>query len=91
MNIFMICCGDQSRTQAMHQSSRGEHGNTVHEVLSDYGSNGLRVMRFVPEANQIEIQTWNPLTGNLTQKTSIMSDARQHQFVLPYTMTVARK
>lgn len=88
-NIFMICCGDQSRTQAMHQSSRGEHDNTVHEVLSDYGSNGLRVMRFVPEANQIEIRTWNPLTGSLTQKTSIVSDARQHQFVLPYTMTSA--
>ncbi len=88
-NIFMICCGDQSRTQAMHQSSRGEHGNTVHEVLSDYGSNGLRVMRFVPEANQIEIRTWNPLTGSLTQKTSIVSDARQHHFILPYTMTAA--
>ena len=85
-NVFMICCGDQSRTQAMHQSSRGEHGNTVHEVLSDYGSNGLRVMRFVPDANRIEVRTWNPLTGKLTQKTSIVPDARQHQFDLPYTM-----
>ena len=48
-NLFLICCGDQSRTQAMHQVSVGDHGNTVHEVLSDYGANGLRLMRFCPE------------------------------------------
>ena len=90
-NLFMICCGDQSRTQAMHQSTCGDHGNTVHELLSDYGVNGLRVMRFVPEANRIEIRTWNPLTGNLTRKTSIVPDVRQHQFELPYTMTFAEK
>lgn len=34
-NVLMICCGDQSRTQAMRRSSRGDHGNTVHESLSD--------------------------------------------------------
>ncbi len=30
-NVFMICCGDQSRTQALHQSSRGDrqHGPRV--------------------------------------------------------------
>lgn len=90
-NVFMICCGDQSRTQAMHQASRGDHGNTVHEVLSDYGKNGLRVMRFVPEANRIEIRTWNPLKGNLTQTTTIVRDGRLHQFELPYTMTTTEK
>jgi hypothetical protein len=86
-NVFMICCGDQSRTQAIHQSSRGEHGNMVHELLSDYGVNGLRVMRFLPQANRIEVRTWNPLTGKLTQATSIVKDAKQHQFDLPYNMT----
>ena len=86
-NVFMICCGDQSRTQAMRHSSRGDHGNTVHELLSDYGVNGLRVMRFVPKANQIEVRTWNPLTSQLTQGTTIVPDAAQHQFDLPYSMT----
>ncbi len=86
-NVFMICCGDQSRTQAKHQSSQGDHGNTVHEVLSDYGASGLRVMRFVPDANQIEVRTWNPLTGQLTQSTKIVPDGREHQFVLPFRMT----
>ena len=90
-NVFKICCGDQSRTQALHQSSRGDHGNTVHELLSDYGSNGLRVMRFLPQANRIEVRTWNPLSSKLTQETSIVPDARQHQFDLPYTMRIAEK
>ncbi len=75
----------------MHQSSRGEHENTVHEVLSDYGSNGLRLMRFLSEANRIEIRTWNALNQKLTQKTSIVPAAPQPQFELPYTMTVDAK
>lgn len=87
----MICCGDQSRTQALHQSSRGDHGNPVHELLSDYGANGLRVMRFVPGGNRIEVRTWNPLTSKLTRETSIVPDAARHQFELPYTMRVAEK
>lgn len=90
-NLFMVCCGDQSRTQAMHQTSLGDEGNTVHEVLSDYGKGGLRVMRFVPQSNRIEIRTWNPLTSQLTQTTKIVPDAREHQFQLPYRMTMPAK
>ena len=48
-------------------------------------------MRFVPAANRIEVRTWNPLTGQLTQKTSIVSEASQHQFELPYTMAVTKQ
>jgi hypothetical protein len=83
-NLFMICCGDQSRTQAMRQASRGDHGNTVHELLSDYGAGGLRVMRFVPDANRIEVRTWNPITNELNEGTKIVPDVAQHQFVLEY-------
>ena len=86
-NVFIVCCGDQSRTQAMHSSSQGVQGNTVHELLSDYGVSGLRVMRFVPKADRIEVRTWNPLTGKLTESTKIVPDAAQHQFDLPYAMT----
>lgn len=86
-NVFMICCGDQSRTQAMRQTSRGDHTNTAYELLSDYGVNGLRVMRFVPKTNRIEVRTWNPMKSELTKGTKIVPDAAQHQFDLPYTMT----
>jgi hypothetical protein len=90
-NLFMICCGDQSRTQALLQSSRGDHGNIVHEVLSDYGKNGLRVMRFVPRANRIEVRTWNPMKGELCKSTSIVAERSRHQFELTYRMTVAKR
>ncbi|MGB0578749.1 MAG: metallophosphoesterase [Limisphaerales bacterium] len=86
-NLFMVFCGDQSRTQAMRLKSSGQHGNTVHELLSDYGSNGLRIMRFVPAANQIEVRTWNPSKGALCESTSIVKDREQHQFTLNYDMS----
>ena len=86
-NLFMICCGDQSRTQALHQAVRGDHGNVVHEVLSDYGSNGMRIMRFIPGKNRIEVRTWNPLTKRLCLKTSIVAKAERHQFTLKYQMS----
>ncbi len=85
-NLFMICCGDQSRTQALRLSSTGDHGNTVHELLSDYGLNGLRVMRFVPAKSLIEVQTWDPVGGKLCEATSLIKDRDQHQFTLPYAM-----
>ena len=88
-NLFMVCCGDQSRTQAMRKSSVTEHGNIIHELLSDYGVNGLRVMRFVPTNNLIEVRTWDPIKGKLCETTKIVADLDQHQFTLKYTMQTA--
>lgn len=88
-NLRLICCGDQSRTQALRQSSRGEHGNMVHELLSDYGANGLRVMRFVPQTDEIEVRTWNPMTDEFCQESEIVPDAGQHQFTLSVQLDVS--
>lgn len=88
-NLFMICCGDQSRTQALYQSTRGDAGNVVHELLSDYGTSGLRVMRFVPHENRIEVRTWNPMNNSFCQSTVIVPDLEQHQFELSYEMSQA--
>ena len=90
-NLFMVCCGDQSRTQAMRQLVRGDQGNIVHEVLSDYGIHGMRIMRFVPEQDRIEVRTWNPVTGQLCVKTSIVGQRSQHQFELAYPMPAQQK
>ena len=90
-NLFLICCGDQSRTQALHQSVRGDHGNIVHEVLSDYGTNGMRIMRFIPRKNRIEVRTWNPVKNQLCLKTSIVGQAERHQFELEYVMSAKPK
>lgn len=86
-NLFLICCGDQSRTQAWRQTVRGDAGNVVHELLSDYGASGLRVMRFLPDKNRIEVRTWNPMTESFCQGTSIVPDVAQHQFDLEYEMS----
>jgi len=85
-NVFLICSGDQSRTQAYRNVAHGEHGNQVHELLSDYGIYGLRVMRFHPAEDQIEVRTWNPLKGQLCEGTKVVPDADQHQFTLTYEM-----
>lgn len=85
-NVFMICCGDQSRTQALHQSVTGKQGNVVHELLSDYRKAGVRVMRFLPSANKIEVRTWDPINGKLREKTSVVPDRGRHQFELTYAM-----
>ncbi len=90
-NLFMVCSGDQSRTQALRQKAVGLHGNVVHELLSDYGVNGLRVMRFLPATNQIEVRTWDPLKSKLCEQTKFVPDRAQHQFTLDYDMaSVAR-
>ena len=85
-NLFLICCGDQSRTQALHQTVKGKHGNTVHELLSDYGAEGFRLMRFIPAQNKIEVRTWNPVKKQLCEKTKIVPARNQHQFTLDYQM-----
>ncbi|MDP6448189.1 MAG: metallophosphoesterase [Pirellulaceae bacterium] len=88
-NLFLICCGDQSRTQTMRQTARGVQGNFVHEVLSDYGEQGMRVMRFVPARNRIEVRTWNSLTNKFCTSTEFVPRPSEHQFSLLYKMTTS--
>lgn len=86
-NAFMICCGDQSRTQALHRTVHGKHGNPVHECLSDYRGGFLRVYRFEPSQDRISVMTWSPYQQELCEGTTIVADIDQHQFVLPYRMS----
>lgn len=88
-NLFMICCGDQSRTQTMHRTVQGRHGNPVHEVLCDYHEGSLRVYRFIPSEDRIQAWTYRPQQGELCQGTPIVPDGKKHHFSLPYEMKVA--
>jgi len=81
-NLMAIFCGDQSRTQSMYSVAQGDHGNLVHELLSDYGSEGLRVYRFFPAACRIEVMTYNPISGALCSGTPIVPERGRHQFVV---------
>ena len=86
-NLFLICCGDQSRTQAMHRAVQGNHGNQVHECLSDYRGGFLRIYRFEPTENRILGMTYSPQQQKLCDGTNIVPDVDRHQFVLDYEMT----
>ena len=85
-NLFLICCGDQSRTQTMQRTVRGEHGNPVHECLSDYREGFLRIYRFEPNENRISVMTYSPQQKKLCDGTKIVPDVDRHQFVLEYEM-----
>lgn len=85
-NLFLIISGDQSRTQALRITSTNDAGRTVHELLSDYHDHWLRVNRFLPAANRIEVYTIDSRDGSLCEGTKMRSDVPQHQFTLEYDM-----
>ena len=92
-NLFLIFCGDQSRTQALRLTSQNEAGRPVHEVLSDYmqttggGDCWLRVCRFLPAANRIDVFTVDSRDGRLCEGTKLVPERSAHQFSLPYAMS----
>jgi hypothetical protein len=83
-NVFMILAGDQSRTQSMYQRAEGANGNTVHELMSDYREGYLRVYRFLPDANALEVFTYSPTLGKLCDGTDRVPDRKNHQFTLEW-------
>lgn len=91
-NLFLILCGDQSRTQALRLISVGDHGNTVHSLLSDYmqdPGDWIRVLRFLPAQDRIDVLTVNSRDGTLCRGTRLVPDPSQHSFSLNYPMTAA--
>ena len=64
-NIFMVLCGHASGEAVL--TAKGDHGNQVHQVLSDYqnlhngGESWLRYMVFEPTENKIKVYTYNPV------------------------------
>lgn len=86
-NLFLVCSGDQSRSQAMHLSAPGDHGNAVHSCLSDYSSDGsLRLYRFIPQENRVDVITFNTDRDHLTRTTKLIPEERDHQFSFEYSM-----
>ncbi|MBM3874971.1 MAG: serine/threonine protein phosphatase [Verrucomicrobia bacterium] len=87
-HLGFIFSGDQSRTTALRLAARGQAGNTVHSLLSDYTSSGpLRLYRFVPTANQVQAITYDTTRHEIVTSTRYVPDRAEHQFTLPYLMT----
>jgi len=87
VNVFLILCGDQSRSQAMYLALKGKHGNVVHACMSDYREGYLRVYRFMPKANRIRVMTYSVTKRALCKGTGVVKDASKHQFTLDYDMS----
>jgi len=71
-------------------TSTGVNGNLVHQILANYqdppipsgnGGNGwLRIMKFVPRENNIEVRTYSPWLDKFAAE-------EQNQFDLAYRMS----
>ena len=83
-NLFMLLCGhcsdlQEGRRVDVHQ------GHTVHTILSDYqdrdhgGDGWMRIMRFRPGYNDIQVFTYSPVLGEYENDDS-------SKFTLPYDM-----
>ncbi|MFV1994848.1 MAG: metallophosphoesterase [Verrucomicrobiales bacterium] len=87
-NIFMVLCGHVLGEALL--TSTGDHGNQVHQILSDYqgmnngGESWLRYMVFAPDANKISVFTYNPALDQFR-------DAPSSRFDLDYPMTPSSK
>ena len=83
-NFFMMLCGHVHGEASRKDSF---NGSTVHTILADYqsrenGGNGwLRILKFSPAKNQIEVSTYSPTLGKYEK------DA-DSQFTLDYRMSI---
>lgn len=81
--VFMVLCGHIGSVGEYHQISRNDAGADVLEMLADYqerenGGNGrLRLIRFVPADNEIQIRTYSPVLDRFE------TDAKS-QFAVPW-------
>ncbi len=77
-NIFMVLCGHHAG-EAL-RTDIGEHGNKVHQILSDYqhlhngGESWLRYMVFHPAKNKISVHTYNPVLDKFNRGNSSRFD-----------------
>ncbi|UUO08154.1 metallophosphoesterase [Blastopirellula sp. J2-11] len=79
-NLFMVCCGDQSRSHSLHEVAQGDHGNQVHQLLCDYSTGWLRLYRFHPAQNRVEAWTFLPTDEVLCAGTKHVPNVAGHQF-----------
>ena len=87
-NLLMICSGDQSRTTACYLPKAGDHGNMVHAMTSDYTSSGpLRLYRFKPKANEIQVITYNTRKSRLVDETHYVPGRENHQFTIKHKLS----
>lgn len=85
-NISFVLSGHLLRDGAGYRADKGDHGNTVHQILANYqydqenqpGGNGfMRIMQFYPHKNLVKVVTYSPQTG-----TMMTTNSDQNHFYL---------
>ena len=94
-NIFLILSGDQASLIALRQESKGEHGNTVHELMANYPvptdrDDWLRLYRFDPAAQKIHAHTYSPAQNRLCTGIWYLQARDAHLFTLDITDAITR-
>jgi hypothetical protein len=80
-NLDLILCGDQSRVTALRLDTKADNGHVVTSLLSDYMSEPvLRLMRFRPDQQSIEVVTWQVSEGFLVESTRYVRGRESHWF-----------
>lgn len=65
-NIVMVVSGHVKGSGVGRLSSKGDHGNVVHQMLSNYqqldsgGDGWLRILKFVPGERKLIVRTYSP-------------------------------
>lgn len=85
-HLDFILCGDQSRVTALRLDAVADDGHVVTSLLSDYMSEPvLRLMRFLPSQNRIDVITWHVPGGYLVEATNYVPERERHQFSLEFS------
>ncbi len=88
-NVVFVFCGHM-HVPAARLASKGDAGNTVHEILSDYqdskngGDGYLRLMEFLPDGRTVQVKTYS------TTKDDYLTDP-ENQFTLQIAPAVAKQ
>ena len=85
-NIFLVLSGHAGESRL---TSKGRHGNIVHQIQSDYwywdlprikaGSGFLRILTFRPGQDRIDVETYSPVLDEFLDRPS-------SKFSLPFAM-----
>ena len=65
-NVMIVLSGHVSTGGLGYLASRGEHGNTVHQMMVDYekmrggGMAYLRLLEFLPDGKTVQVRTYSP-------------------------------
>ncbi len=92
-NIFLVLCGHLSIGR---RTDTGVNGNTVYSMLADYQGNSfggdglLRILKFIPKLNKIEVRTYSTMKNRYFQQgDDKYSNEQANTFDLFYNMTTS--